>query len=47
MEKRELIMYARNEGMSVEEIVRVYRVGRSTVSDELLRVEATVSDACS
>ena len=43
MEKRELIMLARNDGMSVEEIVRVYRVGRSTVYELFQLVRDTGS----
>jgi transposase len=35
IEKREMIIQAREDGMKIEEIVRVYHVGRSTVYDLL------------
>lgn len=41
IEKREMIMQARAEGMKTEEIVRVYHVGRSTVYDLFKLVEET------
>lgn len=38
IEKREMIIQAKADGMKIEEIVKVYHVGRSTVYD-LLKLE--------
>lgn len=41
MEKREMIIQAKADSMKIEEIVRVYHVGRSTVYDLINLVKET------